>query len=108
MTPRDRTLLYDLVDLPPGNLSVLAMRLEAWGSVLVVRCLHNQRQPVTLTFDGCRGLEWHVLRLPIPPDATAQLITHDLGADQHRRTARLVTTLAEVIVSYGTLRVELG
>lgn len=108
MTTKDRVLIYDLVDLPPGNLVVEDIQLQAWGSELIVRCRHNRQQPLTLAFHGCRGLEWHVVRLPEREGETAQLITHDLGAGQHQRTARLATTLAEIIVTYDELEIALG
>lgn len=108
MTTKDHTLLYDLVDLKPGNLVVQDIDLQDWGSVLVVRVLHNQQQPVTLTFNGCRGIEWHVIRSPAKSGETVQLIKHDLGRGQHQRTARLVTTVAEVIITYDELAITLA
>lgn len=108
-----RTLIYDLLDLPPGYLTVTAVRVERWGSRVTVGCLHTVpplARAFTLVFHDCRGLEWYVQKTEadISPDEPAQLLTHDLGQPNHQRTARLATTLFELIISYRELEILRG
>ncbi len=106
-----RVSIYDRLKLPHGHLTVTNITLEKWGSRLLVDCVHHyppHTREFRLVFINCRGLNWYVQKSgdEIEDNQPAQLLTHDLGQPGHQHTARLATTLAEVIVSYEKLEIE--
>ena len=109
MTQRQRTLIYSLLNLQVGNLTVTDVRLSHWGSEIAVSCIYQyppEEKTFRLIFKDCRGIEWNVIKGDIAEGEQAQLMTHDLGEGRHQRTARIATTLIELIISYGELVVE--
>lgn len=107
----DQRLLYDVVaNLPTGNLALQSIQVNHWGSEVIFHFIYRyppQERLFQVTLSGCRGIEWYILKIAdtIPDGAEAQLLSHDLGADNYQRTARIATTLAEVIISYKQLSV---
>lgn len=107
----ERALIPPRLGLPPGNLAVRAILLEDWGSRVVADCIYRfppEEKRFRLIFHDCRSIEWIVQKTTasIVGFEEAQLIMHDLGEDSYRRTARLATTLAEVIIAYDKLKIE--
>ena len=105
----ERATVYKLLDLQPASLEILQVTPSRWAAEVTLACAYYfppQRKPFTLRFGRVRNLQW----LVINPDATdtdeTQVLSHDLGAEGYRRTARFATTLAEIIISYDTLTVE--
>ncbi len=106
-----KTLIHQRLGWQPGNIMVQALRLEQWGSRLVVVALYRHpplEKRFELIFTDCRGIQWYVQKslTEMRRYSDTPLLTHDLGEENHQRTARLATTLAEVILSYGTLTIE--
>lgn len=103
-------LLHQRLGLEPGNLVIEDITLHQWGQQIIIRCVYRhppQEKHMTLIFEGCTTIHWHTPSQTRPADGRpAQLMTHDLGASNHRRTARFLTTRAEVILSYRTLKIE--
>lgn len=109
MTQRQRTLIYNLLGLPIGNLTVTEIHSARWGSEITFSCIYRyppEEKTFRLIFKDCRGVEWNVVKGDIAEEEQAQMLTHDLGEGNHRRTARIATTLIEIIISYGELTVE--
>ena len=107
----ERALITPRLGLPPGNLAVRAITLESWGSQIVADCVYRFPPEVKLfrlVFHNCRSIEWIVQKTTVNMLGfeEAQLITHDLGKENYERTARLATTLAEVIIAYEKLKIE--
>jgi hypothetical protein len=109
MTQRHRTLIYNLLDLPLGNITVSEVKLARWGSEVSFSCIHRyppEEKKFRLIFKDCRGIEWTVVKADIAEGEQAQMLSHDLGEGNHQRTARIATVLAEIIISYGELVIE--
>lgn len=109
MTQRHRSLVYGLLNLQVGNLTVTDVQLARWGSEIAVSFIYRyppEEKTFRLIFKDCRGIEWNVIKGDITDGEQAQLMTHDLGEGNHQRTARIATTLIELIISYGELVVE--
>lgn len=107
----ERALIPPRLGLPPGNLAVRAIQLEAWGSQIVVDCIYRfppEEKLFRLIFHDCRSIEWIVQKTTVNMTGLeeAQLIAHDLGKENYERTARLATTLAEVLIAYDKLKIE--
>lgn len=108
----ERRLLYDVVpQLSIGNLALRAIELSDWGSRITCEIVYRyppHERFFHLTLSGCRGIEWYISKnsATLTTETEAQLLTHDLGANQYQRPARFATTLVEVIVSYERLLVE--
>lgn len=106
-----RKLIHKVLGLDPGHIAVTAIQVNAWGSEVVFDCIYEyppRKLAFRLIFSDCRSIEWFVQRdgNRARDTAISQLITHDLGAGRHERTARMATVMAEVIISYGNLKVE--
>ncbi len=102
-------LVYSLLDVSPGDLTVTRVALARWGSEVQVDCVYRyppEEKPFRLVFTGCRGIEWNVIKGEIGEGEVAQVITHDLGEPHHKRPARFATVLAEVIIIYDTMTLE--
>lgn len=110
MPQKQRTLIYDVLNLSAGNLAVTAVHLNQWGNELIFDLIYRyppEEKTFRLIFKDCRGIEWTVAQPDNRQDEQAQLLTHDLGEPQHRRTARIATVKFEAIISYGELTVEI-
>lgn len=105
-----RRSIHDVLGISPGHYIVESIEVSDWGKRVRVQCRYNyppQVLQLTLRFDECRYLEWHVQ--PAQPNSATlpvQLLTHDLGLPRYERTARLATTAAELILSYRSLKIE--
>lgn len=104
-------LLHQRLGWQPGNIMITAVRVEQWGSRLVVLGIYRHpplEKRFELNFIDCRGIQWYVQKslTEMRRYSDTPLMTHDLGEDNHQRTARLATTLVEIILSYGTLTIE--
>lgn len=109
--PVQSKLIFDHLGLPTGSLSVNGVQIEQWGSKLVLDCIYRyppDEKLFRLIFKRCSGLQWSIAQTNPISSPTAQILTHDLGDPDYQRTARIVTVLFEVIVSYGELVVEKG
>jgi hypothetical protein len=109
MTQRQRTLIYGLLGLQVGNLTLTDTRLTRWGNEVTLSFIYRyppEEKTFRLIFKRCRGIEWHVVKEGIAEGEQAQLMTHDLGEQNYQRTARIATVLVEIIISYGELAVE--
>ena len=105
-----RNLLHKRLGLMPGNYVIESVNVEGWGSRVEVMCLYQyppDEKYLTLIFENCRSLEWYVQRTAteITQMENAQLLTHDLGEGDYNRTARFATTIIELIISYGKLKI---
>lgn len=103
--------IYDKLDLPPGNLAVSAIHMEAWGSIVRVDCVYRYppvEKPFTLIFQDCRGIEWNVQKTveQMATHKDAQFLTHNLGQPNYQHTAHFATTLVELTLSYRVLTIE--
>ncbi len=102
-------LVYSLLNVSPGDLTVMQIRLPRWGSIVHIDCIYRyppEEKPFRLVFTGCRGIEWNVIRTEIGDNEVAQVLTHDLGEAHYQRPARFVTVLAEVVIIYDELMLE--
>ncbi len=104
-------LLHDALGLEPGNYTVESIALDDWGQRVLLACVYRHppqpEKSFTLIFEGCSTIQWHLPSEPVPAnDRPAQLMTHDLGEANYRRTARFLTTRVEVILSYRQLKIE--
>jgi len=109
MTQRQRTLIFNLLNLQVGNLTMTDVRMIRWGNEIVISFIYSyppEEKTFRLIFKDCRGIEWNIIKDTIAEGEQAQLMTHDLGEAHHQRTARIATVLIELIISYGTLEVE--
>lgn len=107
----ERVLITTRLGLPPGNLAIREIQVESWGSRLIVDCVYRfppDEKPFRLIFNDCRSIEWIVQKSTagMVGFAEAQLISHDLGKENYERTARLASTLAEIIIAYAKLKIE--
>lgn len=103
-----RTLIHDQLGSTPGNYTVETIEVTDWGSRVIVDCTyrHSKTDLLQLIFDGVLSIEWYVQANAQKAGSTpAQLMTHDLGEGNYKRTARLATTLAEVIIAYDKLKI---
>lgn len=105
----ERTTIYKLLNLQPASLEILQVKPSRWATEVTFECAYHfppERKLFTLRFGRVRNLQW----LVINPDAKeideTQVLSHDLGAEGYRRTARFASTLAEIIISYDTLTIE--
>jgi len=104
-------LIHQTLGLDPGHLAVDDIAVMAWGSEIIIDCTYEYppaKKTFRLIFSECRSIEWFVQRDGNSARATekSQLITHDLGAGNYQSTARIATAIAEVIISYGRLKIE--
>jgi hypothetical protein len=102
-------LIYDLIDLPVGNLAVIGVEVSRWGRELTIKCLYRyppEEKTFKLIFNDCSSIQWFVARPGDDGAEVAQLLTHDLGQGNHQRTARIATVLFELIIAYGELHIE--
>jgi hypothetical protein len=111
MTTKDRSIIYDLLDVRIGNLAVSNIRQDKWGSTVTVECIYSyppEEKTFKLVFKNCRAIQWYILKTTAEMEAhpVAQVITHDLGQANYQRTARIVTVTVEIIISYEELVVE--
>ena len=103
--------IHEMLHETPGYLAVQAISLKDWGSEIVFDCTYSHPpllKRFRLLFHDCRGIEWTVIRQPAAGEDEAQVLTHDLGEPNHQHTARIATVLAEVILSYGSLTLEMA
>ena len=101
--------IYDLLDLRTGSLTLNTVLVQRWGSQIIFECVYRyppEEKFFRLVFHNCRGIEWSVIRSDIPEGEPAQVLTHDLGADDYQRPARFATVLAEILITYEKLVVE--
>ena len=103
--------LHELLGLNPGNIVVKAIKVSTWGDELSFDCIYHyppDEQAFSLVFYEVRSIEWYIQRdsAEIRKLANAQLLSHDLGTGNHQSPARLATTLAEVILSYGRMEIS--
>ncbi|MEL6525104.1 MAG: hypothetical protein AAFQ07_05275 [Chloroflexota bacterium] len=106
-----RKLIHRVLGLDPGHIVVTDILVDAWGSEVVFDCIYEyppRKLGFRLIFSDCRSIEWFVQHTGARARdmSVSQLITHDLGAGRHERTARMATVMAELIISYGNLKVE--
>jgi hypothetical protein len=109
MPQRQRKLIYSLLNLPTGSLAITDVRLTRWGSDIVISCIYRyppEEKTFRIVFKDCRGIEWNVIKDRIAEGDEAQMLTHDLGEGKHQHTARIATTLVELIITYGELSIE--
>ncbi|MEQ8675835.1 MAG: hypothetical protein RLP44_06355 [Aggregatilineales bacterium] len=102
------TNVFELLDIRTGNIALNDVRVEKWGSVVVVDAVYRyppEEKAFTLRFTGVRSIQWITVKLNSDAD-TAQVLTHDIGEGNYQRTARFATVLAEVVISYGEVAVE--
>jgi len=105
-------LIHESLGYEPGNYSVQAITLSEWGSKVVINCTYRHPPAVLglhIIFEDCRSIEWFVQKdtVDIAHFQEAPLMTHDLGLGFYERTARFATTLAEVLISYRKLKIEI-
>lgn len=106
-----KKLIHQILGLNPGHYTVNSVEIETWGSQITFDCIYRyppDEKLFRLIFEECRSLEWYIQRDgdEIRKLKNAQLLAHDLGEGNHQRTARIATTLVEVIISYGRLKIE--
>lgn len=104
-------LIHTILGVNPGHFVVNSLTVDTWGSQISFDCTYRyppDEKSFTLIFEECRSLEWYIQRDgdEIRKLKNAQLLAHDLGEGDHQRTARIATTLVEVIISYGRLKIE--
>jgi len=106
-----RKLIHTSLGLDPGHIVIEDIAVMEWGSEVIFDCTYEyppEKKSFRLIFGDCRSIEWFVQHNGDRARATekSQLITHDLGEGNHQRTARIASTIAEVIISYGRLKIE--
>ena len=102
------TNVFQLLDIRTGNIALKDVRVEKWGSEVIVDALYRyppEEKTFALRFTGVRSIQWITVKLD-SDDETAQVLTHDIGEGNYQRTARFATVLAEVVISYGEVVVE--
>ena len=104
-------LLHESLGLSPGNWSIEDVTIEAWGSQVLIDCVHRfppDEKPFRLVFEDVRSIQWFVQKRgdELQKLTSAQLMSHDLGVGNYERTARFATPLAEIIISYERLKIE--
>lgn len=107
----DRTIVYDLLGIRIGNLTVAKISLDEWGSAITIDWIYTyppEEKTFQLIFSDCRAIQWYILKSSAEMQDlhTAQVITHDLGQPNYQRTARIATVVLEIIISYGALSVK--
>ncbi len=108
MTLDKCTNLFELLELPMGNLAIKNILTSHWGGEVAVEMIYRhppEEKAFTLRFTGIRSTQWIVIKTD-SPDSEAQLLTHDLGEGNYQRTARFATVVAEVIISYAQMTME--
>lgn len=103
--------IHQRLGLSPGNIIITGITPQEWGSQLVVTCVYRyppDEKPFTLIFHDCRSMDWYIQKseAQMQHHQSAQLLTHDLGLPDYDRTARLATTLFEVVIAYRKLKIE--
>lgn len=101
--------LYPLLGVTPGGKIVIqSIQVNSWGYELVFQCLHQsdsgEALPFTLTLTDCREMQWRVYAR-LAQEGGNQLVQMQLGRDQHRSPARMLTEAFGLVVFYGTLSV---
>lgn len=102
-------LIYDLIHLPVGSLTLTDTHLSRWGDELTLDLVYRyppEEKAFRLIFKRCSSVHWTIPQQRTAGTDAAQMLTHDLGEDHHQRTARFATVLCEIIISYGELVIE--
>lgn len=104
-------LIHHALGLDPGHIVVEDVQVDGWGSEVIFDCIYEyppRKVAFRLIFGDCRSLEWFIQHdgRRAREMAVSQLIAHDLGIGNYARTARMATVMAEIIISYGTLKIE--
>ncbi|MBI5671120.1 MAG: hypothetical protein HZC41_24250 [Chloroflexi bacterium] len=96
-----------------GTFWVRDVRMQDWGSDLVLDCSYEPGEPdapipFRLTLHDCREIQWRVYaHLKHPEDTTlpAELVNVALGAGNHHKPLNLLTDSFGLTVLYGELQV---
>lgn len=101
--------LYLLLGVTPGGKIVIeSMAVNGWGYELVFQCLRQTEGeaalPFTLTLSDCREMQWRVYAR-LATEGENQLVQMQLGRDQHRSPARILTEAFGLVVFYGVMQI---
>ena len=107
----DRTRIFDLLDVKVGSLSITNIRKDRWGHTITLNLVYSyppEEKPFKLIFKDCQVFELHILkaRSELPRGKVMPVTTHELGQSDYQHEARIVTTVVEVVISYGEVVVE--
>ena len=103
-----RTNIFDMLNIRTGNITLTNIRVEKWGSEIVVECLYRyppEEKAFALRFKRVRSSQWISVKMD-SEDNHAQVLTHDVGEGNYQRTARFATVVAEIVISYDVVEIE--
>lgn len=103
-------MLEDLKSLGLGDFTSLitGARVSLWGNEFLLECMYDpiDRLPYRLAFQDCHEIKWYVHSPKDVQDSEADLIDIQLGEDNYRKHAVIYTDIFELLILYGSLRVE--
>ena len=103
-------MLEDLKPLGLGNFTSLVTNVQVslWGNDFLLECLYDpiDRRPYKLAFQDCREIRWDIRSPEDVQDSEIDLIDIQLGEDNHRKHAVIYTDIFELLILYGSFRVE--
>lgn len=104
-------MLEDLKPIGLGNLTslVTSVQVSLWGNEILLECVYDptyDRLPYKLAFLDCRDIQWTVHSPEDIHDLEADLIDIQLGQDAHRKAAIVFTDIFEIVILYGSFRVD--
>jgi hypothetical protein len=108
--------LYEALGVPPfGAFSVTQVNMMGWGQDLVLTCylapdLSREAMLFSLIFKDCRDFHWRAYaHLNAAEDVTlprANILNLNLGEDQHRKAAHILTDFFGLTVLYGEMVIK--
>lgn len=106
-----RRLIHHSLGLDPGHIVINDIAVMEWGSEIIFDCTYEyppDKKTFRLIFSDCRSIEWFIQHDGVKSRSfeKSQLITHDLGDGNYQRTARIASTVVEIIIAYGRLKIE--
>ncbi len=103
-------MLEDLKPLGLGNFTslVTSVQVSLWGNEFLLECVYNpiKRSPYKFVFQDCREIRWEVRSPEDVQESEADLIDLQLGEGNHRKPAVIYTDIFEILILYGSFRVE--
>ena len=106
----NRLAIFEMLGVPPRELLVTDIRIEAWGQTLLLSCIYDieERQPFELEFTQCQTLRWEIIddEDDLSQEKMADVIAITFSEGEVQREAVILTVLFEIVVGYKTMRIH--
>ena len=104
-----RLAIFEMLGVPPSELLITGIRIEAWGQTLHLSCIYDieQRQPFELEFTQCQTLSWEMIDADdLSQEEMADVIDLILRGSEEQPEALIETDLFEIVVRYKAMNIH--